>query len=181
MSRKHLGYAALVSLCIGAAAPGAIAAQQKAPKLNDAQIAHIAVTANSIDVEAGQLARERGKDERVRAFANRMITDHTAVNEQAVALATRLGVTPEDNDVSRGLRKGAAAASQSLERTSATGFDRAYMTREVDYHRAVLQALDETLIPSAQNAELKKLLEQARGAVAAHLTHAEELREALGS
>ena len=148
---------------------------------SDAEIAHVAVTANAIDVEMGEIARRRAVDERVRAFAGLMITDHTAVNERAAALAGRLGVTPEDNGISRSLRDGSAAAKEALEAASIREFDRAYMDREVEYHRAVLRALDETLIPSTENGELRALLEQARGAIAAHLTHAEELHAALGN
>lgn len=160
------------------AAPAPVLAQQE---LDDAEIAHIAVTANAIDIELAELALERGRDERVREFAARMITDHTAVNEQAAALADRLGVTPRDNAVSQSLREGAEAATQTLGAAEGAGFDRAYMDREVEYHRAVLQALDETLIPNTSNGELRALLEQARGAVAAHLAHAEELRKGLGN
>lgn len=143
--------------------------------LNDAQIAHIAVTANGIDVELARLALERGRDAGVRSFAERMITDHTAVNEAAGALAARLGVTPADNAVSRSLLEGAAAARAELERLRGRAFDQGYAQREVEYHRAVLEALDTALIPGTRNAELKALLEQARGAIAAHLSHAEEL------
>lgn len=149
--------------------------------LSDAQIAHVAVTANAIDVEMGEIARRRASDERVREYANRMITDHTAVNEQAATLARRLGVTPEDNAISRSLRDGAEAAQETLGEASRREFDRAYMDREVEYHRAVLQALDEALIPSTENGELRALLQQARGAIAAHLAHAEELHAAVES
>jgi hypothetical protein len=54
--------------------------QEGGPQLDDAQIAHAAVTANAIDVEMGEIARQRASDERVQEFAERMITDHTAVN-----------------------------------------------------------------------------------------------------
>lgn len=156
-------------------------AQETDPDLNDARIAHIAVTANAIDVELGEIAQRRGSNEAVRQFAERMITDHTAVNEQAAELASRLGVTLEDNAVSRSLREGAEAAKRTLGAAPRDAFDVAYMDREVEYHRAVLQALDETLIPNTQNGELRALLEQARGAVAAHLAHAEELRGSLSA
>jgi putative membrane protein len=42
----------------------------------------------------------------------------------------------------------------------------------VQYHQAVLDALDKTLIPGAQNAELKGLLEKVRPNIAAHLERA---------
>ena len=177
--KPSIGTLAAGTLALLAAAPAQ--SQQTGASLNDAQIAHVAVTANAIDVEMGEIARERGSDERVREFAERMITDHTAVNEQAGELASRLGVTPEGNAMSRSLRDGAEAAKQTLRAASGSAFDRAYMAREVEYHRAVLQALDETLIPSTTNGELGALLEQARGAIAAHLAHAERLHGLLGS
>lgn len=181
MTRTELRSAGLIALLAAFAAPAAASAQQDATGLNDAQIAHIAVTANAIDVELAELAGERAADERVRSFAARMVTDHTGVNEQAVALAGRLDVTPQDNDVSRGLRQGAAEARKSLESAARATFDRAYMEHEVAYHGAVLAALDDTLIPNTANAELRALLEQARGAVAAHLAHAQDLSKALAS
>ena len=163
-----------------ALAPLAGQTQDGTPPLGDARIAHIAVTANAIDVEMGELARERSADERVRRFAETMIRDHTAVNEQAAALAQRLGVTPADNPVSRDLRSGAEAARAALESADGAGFDAAYIQREVEYHAAVLKALDETLIPGVQNDELRALLEQARAAIAGHLEQARALRGQLG-
>lgn len=150
------------------------------PSLDDPQIAHVAVTANTIDVELAQLALSRASSAEVRAFARTMVTDHTAVNEQAAALAQRLGVTPQDNDVSRSLMDDAAQARRSLEGLRGAAFDRAYMDREVAYHQAVLDALDKVLIPGASNGELRALLEQVRPAVAAHLDHAKQLRAKLG-
>ncbi len=142
----------------------------------DPQIAHIAVTANTIDIEAGRIAESKATRPEVQDFARTMITDHTAVNEQATALAQRLGVTPEDNDVSRSLQADAAAAATQLEGLSGAAFDSAYVEREVAYHQAVLDALDQTLIPSATNAELRALLEQMRPAIVAHLEHARTLQ-----
>jgi putative membrane protein len=55
------------------------------------------------------------------------------------------------------------------------------MHREVEYHQAVLDALDQTLIPSAQNAELKTLLQGVRPAIAAHLERAKQLQSTLGN
>lgn len=160
----------------GAQAQGA----KSAPSLTDPQVAHVAVTANAIDVGMGKLALKRTKTKAVREFAETMIRDHTAVNEQAAALAKKLGVTPMGNDVSASLDRGAADARAKLEKLRGKAFDKAYIGREVAYHEAVLDALDKLLIPSAQNAELKGLLENVRPAVAAHLEHAKHLQSELG-
>jgi putative membrane protein len=151
-----------------------------AAALTDPEIAHVAVTANAIDVEVGKLALKESKNAQVRGFAQTMITDHTAVIGQASALVKKLGVTPVDNAVSQSLWTGAKEAEAGLAKVKGAAFDRAYMDREVGFHAAVLQALDATLIPGSQNAELKNLLVTVRPAIVAHLAHAKEIRAALG-
>jgi putative membrane protein len=162
------------------AATPAPAAAAPASTVTDPQIAAIVVAANDVDIAAGNLARERASDQRVKDFAQRMITDHTGVNKAATDLVTRLGVTPEPNATSQKLTSDGEASRTTLQGQSGAAFDKAYVDQEVAYHQAVLDAIDQTLIPSAQNAELKALLEQTRPAVAAHLDHARQLKTQLG-
>ena len=117
---------------------------------------------------------------KVRDFAKQMITDHTGVNKQAVALATKLGVVPEDNPTSQGLKKGGEDNVKSLSSLTGTAFDNAYIDHEVVYHQQVLDAIDKTLIPSARNADLKALLVAVRPAFVGHLEHAKQIQASLG-
>jgi putative membrane protein len=149
------------------------------PATTDAQIAHIVVTANAIDSTAGALAKQKASAKAVKDFAQTMVTDHGGVNKQAVALATKLSVTPEDNDISRKLKSDADAFVASLQALTGAAFDKAYIDHEVEYHQAVADALDKTLIPGAQNAELKALLEKARPAFGAHLERAKSIQASL--
>jgi len=146
---------------------------------NDAQIASIVVTANQVDIDAGKLATTRAADPEVKKFARLMVTDHTSVNKQAVDLATRLKVTPEDNDTSRGLKAGGDKNLETLKGLKGKAFDKAYVDHEVAYHQAVLDAVDKTLIPSASNADLKALLVKVRPAFVAHLEHAKHVQASL--
>ena len=143
---------------------------------NDAQIAAIVVAANTVDIDAGKLAESKTKNKEVRAFAQRMVADHSGVNKQAVALVQKLHVTPEENDTSKSLTQGGAAARDKLKALSGSAFDKAYVDNEVSYHQTVLDAIDKTLIPSASNAELKALLTKVRPAIAAHLEHAQHMQ-----
>lgn len=143
---------------------------------NDAQIAAIVVAANTVDIDAGKLAESKTKNKEVRAFAQRMVSDHSAVNQQAVALVTRLHVKPEENDTSKSLTDGGAASRDKLNKMSGAAFDKAYVDNEVGYHQTVLDAIDKTLIPSASNTELKALLTKVRPAIAAHLEHAKHMQ-----
>jgi putative membrane protein len=146
-----------------------------AEKPTDPQIAHIAYTAGDLDIKAAQQALEKSKDENVRAFANDMVKDHTAVNDKALALVKKLNVTPEDNDTSKGLVKNADAKRAELAKLSGAAFDKAYVDNEVTYHKTVDDALAKTLIPSAQNGELKSLLETGLKIFEGHEQHAEHL------
>ena len=170
MNRKQLFALVLV-------APAVALAQGKP---SDPQIAHIVVTANQIDIDAGKLAKSHTQNKEVQAFAQQMITDHSAVNKQAGALAKKLGVKPEDNDTSKALKKGAQANMAKLKNMKGAQFDKAYVDHEVDYHQQVLDAIDKVLVPSAQNAELKGLIEKVRPAIQTHLDHAKQLQAGLG-
>jgi putative membrane protein len=145
----------------------------------DPEIAHIVVTANTIDVEAGELARAKAKDQKVKDFAKLMVDDHKAVNKQATDLAKKLGVTPKDNEVSKSLLSGAKDNLKKLKGLKGTEFEKAYVNNEVTYHQAVLDALDKTLIPNAKNEELKALMVKVRPAFVAHLEHAKGVQSAL--
>jgi putative membrane protein len=150
--------------------------------LNDAQIAHVAYTAGQIDVDAARQALDRSRNAEVRAFAQTMVRDHAAVNQQALALVQRLHVTPEANATSTALMAQAADAHRRLAVLTGAAFDRAYIANEVAYHRSVNDALRGTLIPSAHNAELKSLLEAGLTLFSAHQEHAEQLgRQLRGS
>lgn len=181
MTRHTLFPAALAAFALVGTACSSNAQDRSAsaPALTDPQVAHVAVTANAIDVELAELAQARATSPEVVRFARTMITDHTAVNEQAAALAQRLGVTPERNEVSTALREDADAVRAQLAALQGPAFDRAYMEREVAYHQAVLDALDTVLIPSATNGELRSLLTEVRPAIVAHLEHARMLDASL--
>jgi putative membrane protein len=154
-----------------------VASAQSKP--DDAQIAQIVVTANQIDVDAGKLAKAHSKNKEVQAFADQMITDHTAVNRQAEALVKKLGVKPAASETSKSLEAGARENISRLKKVPGADFDRAYVDHEVEYHQAVLDTIDKTLLPNAQNQELKDLITKVRPAIAAHLDHAKMLQAKL--
>jgi putative membrane protein len=152
-----------------------------AQSITDAQIASIVVTANQVDVDAGKLAASSSKNAEVRKFAQLMVRDHTDVNRQAVDLVTRLKVTPQDNDTSRSLAAGGEKNVAALKSLKGAAFDKSYVEHEVAYHQAVLDAVDQTLVPNAKNGELKALLVKVRPAFVAHLEHAKHLAASLGT
>jgi len=175
MHRKLIALSFLLVLTVvGCRGPRGEAA---APALGDAQIAAIVVAANNIDILYADLALAKSQDAEIREFATMVKKDHQSVNEAAGALLARLGVTPVDNEISFDLRDDADTKRLMMRDLEGFAFDSAYASNEVTYHRSVLAAIDDLLIPSAQNAEFKALLVQVRPAVAAHLEHATALAE----
>lgn len=169
--KKFTGiFAAVLLLAAGAAFAGSI---------SDAQIAAIVVTANQVDVDAGNLAASTSSNSEVRKFAELMVSDHISVNKAATDLVTKLGVVPADNATAQSLKTGGEENLASLKKLEGPAFDRAYVDHEVAYHAAVIDALDATLIPGATNAELKALLVKVRPAFIAHLEHAKHLQSSL--
>lgn len=145
--------------------------------LTDPEIASVAVTANQIDINYALVAKEKSKNAEVLKFAETMANDHKAVIAQAVALVTKLKVTPKDNAVSKKLLADAEKTKKKLKSKSGKSFDKAYIDNEVAYHKAVISAVESLLIPSAKNAELKTLLQKVVPALKIHLAHAEMVQK----
>ncbi|WP_193366849.1 DUF4142 domain-containing protein [Pelagibius marinus] len=156
---------------LSVAAAGCASADEKA--MNDLEIAHSAYTAGNLDIRYAHLALALSENETVRDFAATMIRDHSAVNDEAVALITKLKVTPQDNDLSRALVKGAGQKRAELVALKGQAFDCAYATNELGYHQVVNQTVEGSFIPQATVPELKDLLSDALVTFKVHEGHAE--------
>jgi len=147
----------------------------------DPQIAAIVVTADQVDIDAGKLAERKAHSSDVKAFAKRMVTDHSGFNEAAVSLAHKLHLTPESSPTSESLKQGGEQNLAALRKLRGKAFDKAYVDHEVAYHQAVIDAVDKVLLPSAHNPQLKALLMKARPVFVDHLEHAKMIRSSLGA
>jgi putative membrane protein len=169
---------ALTSMAIACAvvlvAPGFA---QNNPKLSDAEVASVAVTANQIDIDYAGIAIKKSKNQEILGFANTMATDHKAVIDQAVTLVKKLNVTPKDNPVSQKLLADAEKTKKALTAASGKAFDKLYVDNEVTYHKAVISAVEGLLIPETENAELKELLQNILPALNTHLEHAQMIQK----
>lgn len=152
---------------------------QKTEKLTDPEIASVAVAANQIDIDYAQIAFKNTKNASVLEFAKTMSNDHKAVIDQAVALVTKLKVTPQTNDLTKKLMADAAKTRKELSAKKGKAFDKAYINNEVAYHKAVISVVETMLIPQSSNAELKSLLENVLPALKAHLSHAEMVQKTI--
>ena len=164
----------LIVLALSALALPALAAD-----LNDPQIATVALTANDIDIARGKMALSKTKNPEVKQFAQQMVDDHGAAKQEELALAKKLGVKPQESDVTKSLKKAAADQKKELSKLSGAAFDKRYIDIEVGYHEAVIGAVKDTLIPGAKNAELKAALTNAVPTFEGHLAHAKNVQASL--
>ena len=172
---KHL----LVALAMVAAGCASIAQADDPAKLNDLEIAHVAYTADNIDIRYAHLALGISNSPEVRKFAKTMISDHEAVNAAALELLAKLGAEAQDNFLSQTLVENSEAIVDDLASKRGAEFDRAYAANELAYHKAVNDLVENTFIPNIDNAEVKALFEQGLEIFKVHEGHAEMMVKAL--
>lgn len=169
----------LIATAFAAAALAGAAQAQSPENLSDLEIAHVAYTADSIDIRYAHLALAISDNAEVRTFARTMIRDHEAVNQQALALLQELGVNPEDNFLSRQLSRQADTKIRELSQLRGEAFDRAYAENELGYHQAVNGLVNGTFLPNIENPKVKALFREAAVIFIGHEKHAEQMVDSL--
>jgi putative membrane protein len=166
-----------------AAAPSAAPAPDTgavpATALTDPQIAAIVIAADDVDIQGGQQALTMATDQKVKDFAQRMVTDHSAVNQQVHDLLTKLGATPAPNPTSESMMHQGQTAATRLGALSGAAYDKAYIDNEVTMHQQVIHTAQTQLAPAAHNPELKDLLQKTMPVLQAHLDMAKQIQSSL--
>jgi putative membrane protein len=159
-------------------APSAANARSGRTAVDDPTICAIFDAANTWDVETSDIAIKKGSTKEVRDLAAMFSRDHKAVRQQGRDLVKKLNVTPTPpKDFA--LATDHEQAMKSLQSTSGKAFDRAYLTHEVAYHKAVIDAINNSFIPATQNAELKALEVKVGPAFQAHMMAAQRLLDGM--
>ena len=171
---KTLVTAFILSLTLGTAN-----AANSPADLNDVEIAHVAYTADNIDIRYAHLALAISQNPDIHEFANTMIRDHTAVNEKALALLNKLGASPQDNFLSKSLEQGATKLINEMSQLRGAAFDKRYAENELAYHKAVNDLVENAFIPNIENAEVKALFKVGLQIFKSHEGHADMMVKAL--
>jgi putative membrane protein len=146
-----------------------------ADSLTDGSILHIAMTLNQGEVMTNQPGITKATSDSLRQFAQQMVTEHGQTAQLVQTTATNAGITLRSNIISTMLNNSAQGVAAKLNAMSGVAFDTTYIQAQVTMHHQALDMLDFTLIPRAQNAQVKTLLTDMRAAVMMHLTHAQAL------
>jgi putative membrane protein len=147
--------------------------------LDEGQIAGVIHTADEGEIAQARQAVRNAKSDRVKQFAQHMVTDHSAAEAKLTALHIPSTSSPE-SAISDGLRSKSREIMEHLKSATGSDFDREYIGAQVMEHTKVLDLLDNKLIPNAQNAELRKTLQEIRAKVESHLTMAEKIQSEIG-
>lgn len=142
--------------------------------LDDPTIVAIYDAANTYDIATGALGAKRATTAAIRDYATMLVTVHTSARQQGRDLAKKLGVTPTPPKVNP-LAADHFAAMKKLKGLSGKAFDKAFLENEVAYHKAVIAAIQTTLAPAIQNAELKALVATVSPVFVQHQLAAEQL------
>ncbi|HZV62016.1 MAG TPA: DUF4142 domain-containing protein [Methylophilaceae bacterium] len=180
MNKHLLRYCgALLALCAPLAFAGDSVNAEKGVgvTLTDAEIVQVLHVANAAEIKAAQNAKTKAQRAEVKEFADHMIKDHTAMDSKVKGLEQKLNLKPQDSVLSRSLQAKANAAVATLKPLKGEAFDKGYIMSQVSMHGDVIEAARDSLLPSAQNAELKALLQEAGPKIEKHLQHAEQLQQ----
>lgn len=128
---------------------------------------------NDAEISLGRTAQKKARREDVRRFAQLMVEQHSASNDEL----KRTRAEQEATDNVRLARQKAKADARRLEGLDAARFDAAYVSQQVEAHRALLTALDRALADPVQLGENAALIQRVRGVVSEHLQHAQRLQQ----
>ena len=163
---RYTGLIAGMALAISGAVVGAQSADQPfVTKLAGVGMA---------EVELGTLAKDKASSREVKAFARRMIDEHTKAGNELKAVADRKHLTWP-----AALPADAIALKDRLSKLSGAAFDRAYIDAMVDGHRAALTDV-RAEAQSGADPDVKAWASKASSTVQAHLTHAQDQQRELG-
>ena len=150
-------------------------AKPSAPAIDDAAIVGIFDIANTWDIATGSLASTKAASKEVKDFGAMLARDHKVVQDSGRALAAKLKVTPTPVPADFPLKVQHEAAMKKLQGLTGAEFDKAFLEHEVAYHKAVIDAINTTLIPAIKSGELKALVQKIAPAFVAHQVAAEQL------
>jgi putative membrane protein len=100
------------------------------PSMTDKMFVRRAMEGSMAEIQLGQLTLQKSNNDQVKQFAQRMIDDHTKLNDQMKPVAQQLGVSAP-NQVSKKDRK----TMDKLQALSGPAYDEAYIRDMVKDHK----------------------------------------------
>src|SRR5690606_11694602 len=144
---------------------------------NQADIVDIAASINISEIQAAKIAMQKAQDPEVKKFAEQMHKEHDAMNKELMQLNNKLGIPDDRSERSVLIKKKNQLTLKRLNEKTGNEFDEVYIEDQVMMHKLALETLEHSLIPSAEDTQLKALLRKSHEKIASHLKHAQALEE----
>jgi putative membrane protein len=151
----------------------------KPEPLTDEQILMVAEAVNAAEVDQAKVAQKKAKHARVKKFAAMLVKDHNAQKGKQTKLVAKLKLTPAESTLATELKTESESTLESLKEPKGADFDKAFIDSQVLVHRKLSEALESRMIPDAKNEEVKKMLEELKEKIDAHLQEAQEIQTVL--
>ena len=159
---------------ITAALLGALSAQAQNLAKSDQQMLLQLAQGNMAEIEAGKIALQKSQNTEVKAFAQKMIDDHTKGLQEVQSVAQSKGVTlPSEPDAKH------KAMANKLNNLSGDAFDRTYLAQAGVADHKKTHALVQKVQSNAKDADVKALAAKLEPTVAQHLTHVTQLNASI--
>ncbi len=126
------------------------------------------------EVRDGQLAQDKGADQKIKDFGAMMVKDHSAANQELMALAQSKGVTLPTSPAMT-----AHSTKMQLDALSGATFDKAYVKGQIKAHKGTVALLQKE-IASGQDAQARAFAQKVLPTVQSHLEAIEGIGSGMG-
>ncbi|HZP13203.1 MAG TPA: DUF4142 domain-containing protein [Nevskiaceae bacterium] len=126
------------------------------------------------EVESGKLAADHAADDKVKSFADQMVSDHGQNNDELKSIVEKKGITLPDAPQGK-----QAASVAQLKSKNGAEFDRAFVAENVKGHQQAIQ-LFTTASKTAKDPEVKSYAEKTLPTLKHHLEMAQTLQKSIG-
>ena len=156
-----------------------VAKDEVMPWLNEKQITAFMAAGDSLEIEIGRLAHEKGSDQRIREFGLMLANDHTTHLAKTWEIITdkQVGIEPIPDDVmAKDLRE---QLSWLQENPAGAGWDATFLRFQAQHHQRAMNVL-RLHTPNAGNDDLEDHLKKTQTSLAKHRDMAKSIATTLG-
>jgi putative membrane protein len=149
-------------------------ANDTSQSMKDKMFLRHAAEGGMAEVKLGQLAAQKASSDDVKAFGQKMVDDHTVLNNEMAPIADSMGVRTPKN-----LNKQDQAEYDKLSGLSGTDFDTEYLTAMVKDHHKDLREFREQAA-STTDPTLKAAVEKGQRVIHEHTMMVDKLAQSKG-
>jgi len=125
------------------------------------------------EVKLGQMAQDKGANQRVKDFGAMMVKDHTAAGDDLKSIARRKNVTLPETMSNDHQKK-----ADDLNKKTGNDFDKAYMRAMVDGHQSTVNDFEKAS-KNTKDADVKAWVEKTLPTLKMHLDSARAIQKSL--